>query len=70
VNLIIKGRIQISFFIYVIILVRENLNGKNEQKKKKCALCECSLPENNELNICGECVKSADCCIGLEKISE
>jgi hypothetical protein len=69
VNLIIKGRIQISFFIYVIILVRENLNGKNEQKKK-CALCECSLPENNELNICGECIKSADCCIGLEKISE
>jgi hypothetical protein len=55
----------------VIVLLRENLNGENEQKKKKkCALCECSLPESNGLNICGECIKSADCCIGLEKISE
>lgn len=54
-------------FSYVIMLVTENLNEAHV--KKECALCQCSLPENSELNICSECIKSADCCIGLEKIT-
>ena len=48
------------------MLVSENLNEAD--LKKECALCQCSLPGNSELNICSECMKSADCCIGLEKI--
>jgi hypothetical protein len=47
-------------------LIRESLN--KTEVKKECALCECSLPENSELNLCNECIKSADCCVGLEKL--
>jgi hypothetical protein len=28
------------------------------------------LPMESEINICNECIKSADCCVGLEKLKE
>ena len=43
---------------------------KEAETKKECALCQCLLPENSELHICSECIKSADCCVGLEKLHD
>ena len=37
---------------------------------KKCALCEKMLPSGSEINICEGCLKNADCCVGLERLSE
>ena len=54
-----------------ILPKKEMLLRKNEKAtKKECPLCGCSLPTTNELNLCPECIKSADCCVGLEKIRE
>jgi ribosomal protein S14 len=50
---------------------KEILLRKNEENtKKQCQLCGCSLPITTELNLCLQCIKSADCCVGLEKIRE
>jgi hypothetical protein len=38
--------------------------------EKKCALCGLRLQRNCPVNLCTECVKYADCCIGLEDIKE
>ena len=38
--------------------------------EKKCALCGLILQPNCPVNLCTECVKCADCCIGLEDIKE
>jgi hypothetical protein len=40
------------------------------QSIKQCALCETALPMESEINICNECIKCADCCVGLEKLKE
>jgi len=47
------------------------MTAKDEKTMlKKCPLCGLSLPTINELSLCPECIKSADCCVGLEKILE
>jgi hypothetical protein len=38
--------------------------------KKICALCESELDNNSKLSICRKCLGYADCCIGLEKVSD
>lgn len=35
---------------------------------KKCALCMIDLPTESNVSICSECMKCADCCVGLEKL--
>ena len=40
------------------------------QSKKECALCGITLPVGSEVSICDECMKCADCCVGLEKMKE
>lgn len=35
---------------------------------KRCALCGQLLTEADGVKLCGECLDSADCCIGLEKL--
>jgi hypothetical protein len=43
------------------------MNGPSTNGKK-CALCECDLPKDVEVSICNDCIKNADCCVGLEKL--
>ena len=38
--------------------------------QKRCALCETTLPKENAISICEKCLKNADCCVGLERLSE
>jgi len=38
--------------------------------QKRCALCEIILPEESAISICENCLKNADCCVGLEKLRE
>jgi len=38
--------------------------------EKKCALCEDILPSGSAINICENCLKNADCCVGLEKLRD
>ncbi|HEV8406222.1 MAG TPA: hypothetical protein VGQ13_10015 [Nitrososphaera sp.] len=40
------------------------------ESRKECALCGTSLPVGSEVSICIECMKCADCCVGLEKMKE
>jgi hypothetical protein len=37
---------------------------------RSCALCDSSLPQGSCISICGECIKVADCCTGLEDLSD
>ncbi len=37
---------------------------------RKCALCEVLLPDGSSINICDNCLKNADCCVGLENLRE
>ena len=53
--------------IYRIVEYHKSmLNGPERQ----CALCEESLPTGSSINICESCLKSADCCVGLENLRE
>ncbi len=36
--------------------------------EKNCALCDSNLPLNSSISLCNDCLKCADCCIGLEKM--
>ena len=38
--------------------------------QKRCALCETPLPKESAISICENCLKNADCCVGLERLSE
>lgn len=38
--------------------------------QRTCMLCERDLPQDSSISICGECIKVADCCNGLENLSE
>ncbi len=42
----------------------------NSPSQKKCALCEEVLPLSSGINICENCIKSADCCVGLENLRD
>jgi hypothetical protein len=41
-----------------------------DSSQKKCTLCEDSLPTGSAINICENCLKNADCCVGLEKLRD
>ena len=38
--------------------------------RKECALCGTTLPIGAEVSLCNECMKCADCCVGLEKLRD
>ncbi len=57
------GRIQIVFWAMILCLTQL-------QSRKECALCGTTLPVGSEVSICNECMKCADCCVGLEKLKE
>ena len=40
------------------------------QVSKECALCGTTLPEGAEVSLCNECMKCADCCVGLESLRD
>ena len=42
----------------------------HNDKEKKCALCESLMAPNSGLSICSVCLGYADCCVGLEKLSD
>ena len=42
----------------------------SNQATRKCALCEITLPTESAINICENCLKNADCCVGLENLRE
>jgi len=38
-------------------------------EKRTCKLCDVDLTgKNAQVSLCADCLKCADCCIGLEKI--
>lgn len=39
-------------------------------ENKRCALCEVKILIDSPISLCNECLKCADCCIGLEKIEK
>jgi hypothetical protein len=41
-----------------------------QSSTKECALCATTLPVESEISICNDCIKCADCCVGLEKLKE
>ncbi|HEY9387178.1 MAG TPA: hypothetical protein VIP70_09060 [Nitrososphaeraceae archaeon] len=46
------------------------MNNTKKSIGDRCALCGNILPNNNQLSICPECLKIADCCVGLESLSK
>ncbi len=45
-------------------------NMRDPPTTRSCALCGSPLPQDNSISLCGECIKVADCCDGLEALSE
>ncbi|MEW5840135.1 hypothetical protein [Nitrososphaera sp.] len=45
-------------------------NSGSASVRKECALCGTTLPLGSEVRLCGECMKCADCCVGLEKLRD
>lgn len=37
-------------------------------QNQKCALCDTDISTDSKCSLCKDCIKTADCCIGLEKI--
>jgi hypothetical protein len=50
--------------------VNEEIECTAVESNSSCALCGAMLPQNNNISICSDCIKIADCCTGLEKLSE
>jgi hypothetical protein len=50
-------------------MIRYDMHMSNGAERK-CALCEVSLPNGSSINICENCLKNADCCVGLENLRE
>ena len=46
------------------------MQDKAINSPRNCALCDSLLPQGSSISICGECIKVADCCTGLEDLSE
>ncbi len=42
----------------------------NESGLRSCALCSKGLDSTKQVDLCDDCLKFADCCVGLERISE
>jgi hypothetical protein len=43
------------------------LKRSQVQARKECALCGTTLPVGVQVSLCPECMKCADCCVGIEK---
>jgi hypothetical protein len=65
-----KSSNSVIAYLLIILGKKEMLIKDGETTKRECSLCGFSLPTTSELNLCSECIKSADCCVGLEKIRE
>ena len=52
------------------VMSKKRVPSETSITKRQCALCEKNLSPATQLNICSECIKLADCCIGLEKLEE
>lgn len=52
------------------ILSRDVTKPQAQTKNKECALCGTTLPAGSEISICRECMKCADCCVGLESLRD
>ncbi len=65
-----KSSNSVIAYLLVILEKKEMLLKDEETTNRECPLCGFSLPTTNELSLCPECIKSADCCVGLEKIRE
>ena len=50
--------------------MNEEVGGATLANGKSCALCGTMLAQNDNISICCECIKIADCCNGLEDLSE
>ena len=50
--------------------MKEEIESTTLESNSSCALCGTRLPQNNNISICSDCIKIADCCTGLEKLSE
>jgi len=42
----------------------------SNEATRKCALCEIALPTESAINMRENCLKTADCCVGLENLRE
>ena len=52
------------------VITKKGVSIDASIKERQCALCEEKLSPASQLNICSECIKLADCCIGLERLEE
>ena len=59
-----------SVFLHLLGILPNEILIPKESTNRECPLCGDSLKMEDELNLCSECIKSVDCCIGLEKIRE
>lgn len=50
--------------------VKKKAQEQAPQERKECALCGTTLPVRSAVSICGECMKCADCCVGLESLRD
>ena len=50
--------------------LNEEVGGATLVNGRSCALCGTMLAQNDNISICCECIKIADCCNGLEDLSE
>ena len=69
VILSLKAQIQLAYYLG-IMPERNSDPGKIGRPSKECQLCGSSLPTSTDLRLCSECIKCADCCLGLEKIKD
>lgn len=69
-------KVSILFMSFVTRLPRKyishdrNIMYMSNEAPRKCALCEIALPPESAINICENCLKNADCCVGLENLRE
>ena len=52
------------------VITKEGVSTDTSIGERQCVLCEKKLSPDGQLKICSECIKLADCCIGLEKLEE
>jgi hypothetical protein len=48
--------------------MRKGYHAIMESVVKKCPLCGLLIQPESELNLCSDCLRNADCCVGLERI--
>lgn len=48
----------------------QSLTHEGTENIRSCALCSKKLDPANVVALCDDCLKIADCCVGLERVSE